>query len=151
MLRSIAERLNLPTIDQQAQQPGVRAAYRVTIRYHDRRAHDSVATLVQRGPQGADLETVYEGLFQRKPLRFAVEPAAFTAFSQGLALAGFDHRVDQEDIPSYGVDLWLFERAAAGYHHGIIVAPALASREHWALIKLAYTHLPEAVREIPVA
>jgi hypothetical protein len=148
-LRTISERLRLQPVEAVALQPGVRAAYRLTIRYHDRRARDSVATVVRDGPSGARLEVAFQGAFAGKPFRFQVEQTDYDAFTQGLNKLGFDKLEDQRQIPSYGVDLWLFERAAGTFYKSVIVAPALAPTTHWQLIRLAYTHVAEAVREVP--
>jgi hypothetical protein len=148
MLRSIAEQMGIIPTEQTALRPGVRAVYRLTIRYHDRRSRDSVATVTRRGGDGAELGVVFYGLFNHKPLIFPVTPQDYTAFSDGLSQLRFDRLDDQSGVPFYGVDLWMFERAAGSFYHSVIVAPELAEGTYWQLVRLAYTHLPEAVREI---
>lgn len=148
MLRSIAEQMGVMPTEQAAMRPGVRGVYRLTIRYHDRRSRDSVATVTRRGGEGAELAVTYYNLFNHKPLIFPVTPPDYAAFSGGLTQLRFDRLEDQSGIPFYGVDLWMFERAAGSFYHSVIVAPELTDGNYWRLVRLAYTYLPEAVREV---
>lgn len=146
-LRAIADRLQLPSVRQMAQQPGVRAVYRLTVYHHDRRALDSVATLRRVGEE-AHLTIVHERMFFIKPITHIIPLKRYESFTTGLQKLRFDHLGDQPDIPLYSLDLWMLERAAGSFVHGVIVAPAAASGAHAALIDIIQTHLPEALREI---
>jgi hypothetical protein len=147
-LRAIADQMQLKPIEKLTLQPGVWAVYRLTIRYHDRRARDSVATVTRSGAAGARLEVVFRRLFEDKPLLFRVQQADYEGLMTGLQQVHFDRLEDQHDIPSYGVDLWMWERAAGTFYKSVIFAPELATGEHERLVKLAHTHLQEAVKEI---
>ena len=57
----------LERVEKLALQPGVWAAYRLTIRYHDRRARDAVATVTRSGVDGVQVEVVFRRLFEDKP------------------------------------------------------------------------------------
>lgn len=148
ILTTIADQLQIPAVNKTAALPGVRDVYRLTIRYHDRRAHDSVATLIRRGSDGARLEVVYQGLFEHKAMHFPMTQKAYEGLVQGFQQMRFDHLSDQPNIPSYGVDLWLWERAAGTFYKSVILAPELADGTYWKLARLAWTYIDEAVREI---
>lgn len=147
LLRSIGDQMKLPPLDQIAHQPGISAAYRLTVRYHDRRAVDSVATL-RRWRDRAALEIVYLGLFDHRPLALPIEPARVEALTLALGQLRFDRLKDQPELPPYGVDLWLLERSAAGFYRGVILAPPLAQGVYAGLAAAVRAHLPEALREV---
>jgi hypothetical protein len=147
-LRFIAVRLGLPELEAEARQPGVVAAFRVTIQYHDARHPDQVATTIQTGgsiklaahyrrPSGKSLALNHSIPFER-----------FQALIGPLKKLGFDQLDDSEDLKWYGVDLWLVERAASGFHHDIIIAPETAKGVYRQIVELIREHLREAVRAI---
>jgi len=146
LLTTIVDQMKLPAMGKLALQPGVRAVYRLTIRYHDRRAHDSVATLIRRGSVGANLEVAFRGRFDNKPLQSLVSQADYEAIVAGFQKVNFDKLGDQPKIKSYGEDLWMWERAAGTFHKGVVLAPQEAEGVYWQLVRLAWTYLPEAVR-----
>lgn len=138
--------MKLVPIQKLALQPGVRAVYRLTIRYHDRRAYDSVATLIRTSGNGAMLEVVFRGRFEQKPLRSLVTQADYEALVSGFQKVNFDKLGDQPKLLSYGQDLWMWERAAGTFHKSVLLAPVGAEGVYWQLVRLAWTHLGEAVR-----
>jgi hypothetical protein len=148
LLRVIADELGLKPAEEIARQPGMRAVYRLTIRYHDSRSYDSVATVSRYVTNSPQLEITYRGLFDHKPLVLAIEQARFDAFTGALLKLRFDHLPDQPNIPTYGVDLWMIERAAGGFSRSVILAPKLAQGVYNDLIAAVRKHLPEAVKEL---
>lgn len=148
LLRVIADELGLKTPEQIAQRPGMRAIFRLTIRYHDSRSYDSVATLSRYVTDPPQLEVAYRGLFDRKPLVLSVGQHQFDAFAGALLRLRFDHLADQPNIPAHGVDLWMLERAAGGFAKSVILAPRLAQDVHARVITAIMEHLPEAAKEI---
>lgn len=148
LLRVIADELGLESAEQAARRPGMRAVYRLTIRYHDSRSYDSVATLSRYGAEAPRLEIAYRGIFGQKPLTFTVNQERFDALAGALLKLRFDHLSDQTHIPAYGADLWLLERAAGGFAKSIMLAPKLAKGIHADLIAVIQEHLPEAVKEV---
>jgi hypothetical protein len=146
LLTAIVEQMKLTPLEKLALQPGVRAVYRLTIRYHDRRAHDSVATVIRTGAVGATLEVVFRGRFDQKPLRFPVTQANYEGLVAGFHKVNFDKLGDQPKLMSYGQDLWMWERAAGTFHKSVLLAPEAADGVYWQLVRLAWTHLGEAVR-----
>lgn len=149
ILRAIADQLGVQPLSKVALQPGISAAYRLTVRYHDRRAADSLATLKRFGrEETASLEVVYRALFDGKPLLHTIDAERYTAFTTGLQTARFDNLTDQTNIPPHGVDLWLLERAAGGFAKSIILAPELTSNVYARIVYMVGTVLPEAIREV---
>lgn len=147
-LRAIADQMGLPSTRQIAQSPGVSAVYRLTVRYHDRRAADSVATLRRFGQGEARLEIVYRGLFNHKPVGAVLDEARYEAFVGAMRQVHFDSLADQQNIPPHGVDLWLVERAAGTFNKSVIIAPELTGSVYARLVYLVGSTLPEAVREV---
>ncbi len=148
LLRSIGDQMQLTPMQAIALRPGIGSVYRLTARYHDRRAHDSVGTLRRFGRERPTLEMVYRGLFDHKPVAVAIEPAKYEAFALALQKLRFDQLKDQPNLPTYGVDLWLLERAAGSFTKSLILAPELAKDVHAALVETVRTHLPELLREV---
>lgn len=147
-LFAIADQLELPILSHLARKPGVKALYRLTVRYHDRRAADSVATLTAMQVGSPTLEVIYRGLFEQKPLVFRVEPTRYEAFISTLDTLRFDRLPDQPNIPSFGVDGWLLERAAGSFSTSLMLTPERASGVYASLVALIRSRLPEAIREI---
>jgi hypothetical protein len=148
MLRSTADQAGVAPLREIAKQPFVSAAYRLIIRYHDRRAADSIATLRRIGRGEVLLEVVYRALFNHKPLAFRVEQERYDALVASLHSIRFDAMKDQLNIPTHGVDLWMIERAAGNFVKSVILAPELATDTHARLMEVVKVHLPEAVREV---
>jgi len=152
-LRFIAVRLNVPELKIAARQPGVAEALRITVQYHDGRHPDQVATLTKmQGSDAAKLAVHY-----RRPndkplvLDYPINAERFTKLNLALRALGFDKQDDQPDIPWYGADLWLVERAAGTFHHDVILAPDRAIGIHGEFVRLVRDHLLEAVRTIHVS
>ncbi len=146
ILKVIAESVGAKGMEQLGHEPGVKAVYRLTIRYHDRRAADSVATL--RWGNEASLSVVYRGLFLHKPVITAIERSRYEAFMQELNKLGFDRLTDQPNIPPHGVDLWLLERAAGSFYNSVVLAPELTGNVYARLVFEMQRLLPEATRAI---
>jgi hypothetical protein len=146
-LRAIADQMGLPPTRQIAQSPGVSAVYRLTVRYHDRRAADSVATLQRMGWGETVLEVYYRGLFNHKPVVTPLESPRYEALAAALRSIHFDTLPDQQNIPPHGVDLWLLERGAGAFNKSVIIAPELTGGVYAKLTYLVGSTLPEAMRE----
>ena len=149
-LRFIATRLSVPELEQVARQPGVAEAFRITVQYHDGRHPDQVATYIKMQTGSALRLTVHYRRASEKPLilEYNVDSQRFQAFNTALRKRGFDKLDDCDDIPWYGADLWLIERAAAHFHHDMIIAPDSAAGIHGEIVKLVREYLHEAVRGV---
>lgn len=150
-LRQVGERLGLAGLKAVTLQPGVNETLRLTIQYHDGRSPDSVATL-QRGIGGNCQLSVAYAHYDRNnlPYRYAFEvplldyQQLFTALRQSK----FDSLDDAQNLPNFGIDLWLLERGAGSFHHDVVIAPALADGHHREVMLAVRKWLPEAVREL---
>ncbi|MBZ0298774.1 MAG: hypothetical protein K8J31_03490 [Anaerolineae bacterium] len=147
MLRGITERMGLPPIRTLCKEPDVLGVYRITVDYYDRRAHDSCATLVIRR-SGAQLAMHYQRAFDQKPILYPIATIQLEAFSHALQTLKFDTLSDQPEIPLYGLDFWMVERAAGTFVHSVIISPQTAPGRHADLVRAIQTHLPEALRLI---
>jgi hypothetical protein len=148
-LRALAQRLGIPTVTALSRQPGVSGLFRVTAHYHDRRARDSVATLVRRNTGECTLGVVYDRLFDGRPISHPVTSERYQTFYAAVMSLDFDRMNDQPDIPPYDVtDVWLVERAAGTFAREVLVAPALAGGKHSMLVNAIRHGLPELVREV---
>lgn len=148
LLRAVQEATGQPPLRAIARLPGVSEIYRLTAHYFDRRGQDSVATLRCTRTR-AHVEIFYRGAFGGKPLVHDVPDARVQALVAALRSAGFDRLADQEDLPEHdATDVWLIERAAGTFSHGVIVAPALATGAHAAVAQGIRTYLPEMLKQV---
>ncbi len=150
LLRAIPTELGLAPTIEVVQRPGVAEVCRITVHYYDRRACDSVATLINSRMSGAALETVYRRALAQKPLTHVLDETRYRAFLMAIKTAGFDKLADQADLPAYdSTDVWMIERAAGSFCRSVVVAPDIAqSAPHRALITAVQTYLPEALRMV---
>lgn len=148
MMVSIGEQLGLKPLPEVARLPGMQAAFRLTIRYHDQRTCDSAATVQKMRPPGARLEVIHRGLFGQKPLNFTIEQPRYEAFAASLRQLSFDAMPDQADIPAHDVDLWMLERAAGSFHKRVIFVPQQIGSAYARLVQAVETSLSEALRVI---
>jgi hypothetical protein len=146
-LLAIAARCGLPSVGQLARQPGLQGVFRVTVSYHDQRARHTVTTLT-RAAVGYGLEIVFEGAVG-KPLYHPLDPDRFDAFARALVGVGFDRIKDAPDLPAPGKgDVWLIERAAGSFAHGLLLAPDRAEGVYMRLVNAVRHGLPEALRQV---
>lgn len=122
-LRLVAERAHAEPIKQIMRQPTVKGLYRVSIHYHDLRALDVVATVLRRGVTEATLTLSYDGLPHLKPIIHALSLERYNAFALALQKLHFDKLKDQPRLPQYGADVWMVERAASTFIHGLLLSP----------------------------
>jgi hypothetical protein len=149
VLRVIADRTGAAPLKQVALQPGLQAAYRISVHYYDKRACDSVATLCRfTSEDSRTLEVRYVGAFHEKPLFHQIELERYEAFMRSLQKIRFDHLTDQPGLPAHGIDLWLVERAAGSYSKSIILSPKYAAGAYAVIVDTVKTHLPEALRAV---
>jgi hypothetical protein len=147
-LRAIIEGTGVSSLADMVRRPGTRSVYRLTVHHHDGRARDSVATLIDHGQEGVKLEVVFRVTFAGKPLVYPVTTPRYEAFVRAVQSLRFDHLADQADLPPYGADLWLLERAAGSFTRSVVIAPALADGPYAVLVACVKTYLPEALREV---
>ncbi|MEP7287141.1 MAG: hypothetical protein ABI947_15410, partial [Chloroflexota bacterium] len=121
-----------------------------TIQYHDGRHPDQVATLIKMQASEMLTMAIHYRRANDKPLvlNHRIDLERFRTFDATLRKLGYDKLDDCDDIPWYGADLWLLERAASTFHHDMIVAPASVMGVHAEIVKLVRDSLHEAVRAI---
>ena len=146
-LLAVAARCGLPAVAALARRPGMRGVYRVTITYFDRRARNTVTTLTQPG-MNPQLEIAFDGAIG-KPLQHGFDPDRLRAFADALFGVGFDTLKDAPNLPAPGKgDVWLIERAAGSFAHGILLAPDEAAGPYARLVNAVRHGLPEALRRV---
>ncbi|MBN1967163.1 MAG: hypothetical protein JW910_21090 [Anaerolineae bacterium] len=146
-IRLIALRLKQDELRNLTRQPGINEVFRVTIQYHDARHPNQVATLT-RGHAACTLRAVYDSPGKDMYFTHAIEPERHQALVAALRRVNFDALDDQPDVPFFGVDLWLVERASGSFYHDVVLSPESARGFYRELILAIRTHLKEALREI---
>jgi hypothetical protein len=147
-LRFIAVRLRRPELRDVVRQPGVSAAYRITIHYDEGQYADQIATLVHGQGGAAVLEVAYRRAHQHPTFEFPFGAERYQAFDLAMRRLGFDRLDDQPDVVFPGTDLWLIERASGSYLHDVVLAPALAQGVYGWLVDTVRKHVREALRPI---
>ncbi|MBL8145629.1 MAG: hypothetical protein JNL34_04515 [Anaerolineae bacterium] len=146
-LLAVAARCGLPAVAKLARTPGMQGVFRVTIGYHDRRARDTVTT-IWRSVVEVRLEIAFDGAIG-KALQHPFDPDRFNTFAQALFGLGFDRLKDAPALPAPGkADVWLIERAAGSYAHGLLLSPGGAAGDYARLVNAVRHGLPEALRQV---
>ncbi len=147
-IRLIALRLRQDELRNVTQQPGVNEAFRVTIQFDDTQHPNQVATLT-RGHSGAcALKVVYDKPNKDVHFDYAVEAERYKALLMALRRVKVDSMDDQPDVPYFGVDLWLVERASGSFYHDVVLSPESARGFYRELILAIREHVKEVVRAI---
>ncbi len=147
-IRLIALRLRQDELRNVTRRPTVSEAFRVTIEYHDGRFPNQVATLTRGHAPGGTLKVVYDKPGKEVYFDYPVEPERYQALITTLRRIKFDRLDDQPDVPFFGVDLWLVERASGSYYHDVVLSPESARGFYRELILALQQHLKEALRTI---
>ncbi|MBX3061485.1 MAG: hypothetical protein KF726_00820 [Anaerolineae bacterium] len=148
-LRFIAARLQLSDLTQVVRQPGVGEALRVTIQYHDGRHPNQVATITKSQTGKVKLNVSYRRANDTSLVwNYDIELARYQTIGAALRRLNFDKLDDSPDVPWYGADLWLVERAAGSFHHDVIIAAEISTGNHREVTALIREGLKEAVRAI---
>jgi hypothetical protein len=147
-IRLIALRLKQDELRNLTQQPGVNEAFRVTIQYHDARHPNQVATLTRGHSGGGSLYVIYDKPNRDVHYRFPVSSEQYLALLLALRQVKFDRLDDQPEVPFFGVDLWLVERASGSFYHDVVLAPESARGHYRELLLAIRNHLKEGVRAI---
>jgi hypothetical protein len=72
----------------------------------------------------------------------------YKALLVALRRVSFDTMDDQPDVPFFGVDLWLVERASGSFYHDVVLSPEGARGFYRELVLALREHLKEALRPI---
>lgn len=149
MLREIAEQAGLPSLKVLAAQPGMKAAYRVTLYHQQMHLADSIATIKQGITiPDAQVEVVYHGHFENKPLVYKLSAQRYTAITGMFTGKAFDMLRDQEGVAPFNSAICLVERAAGTHVKSVTFAFHKANDAHLKLAETIRTYLPEVLREV---
>ncbi len=147
-IRLIALRLRQDELRNLTRSPLISEAFRVTIEYHDGRFPNQVATLTRGHGTGAALKVVYDKPGKEVFFTYPVEHERFQELNAALRRLKFDSLDDQPDVPFFGVDLWLVERASGSFYHDVVLSPESARGFYRELILTIHRLLKPAVRTI---
>lgn len=147
-IRLVAARLMQAEPRDLVQQPGINEVLRVTIAYHDGRHPNQVSTLMRGHGGDCTLLAVYDK--PGKDIRFThtISAERYALLLTTLRRLKFDTLDDQPDVPFFGVDLWLLERASGSFYHDVVLSPESARGFYREIVLALRTHLPEALRAI---
>jgi hypothetical protein len=152
-LRFIATRLRVPDLPQVVREPGTGEAFRITVQYHDARHPDQVATLSKSHASPTVSMVALQVVYRRASdnpltLQYEIEVERYQRLGAALRRINFDALDDPPDVPYFGADLWLVERAAGSFHHDVILPPAQAAGVYADIVALIHSTLREAIRAI---
>ena len=147
-IRLIALRLRQDELRHVVQRPGVNEALRVTIQYHDGRHPNQVATLMRGHGAECTLLVVYDRPGRDVRFAYPVALERYMTLLGALRRAGFDALDDQPDVPFFGVDLWLVERASGSFYHDVVLQPEAAAGLHGEIVSAIRAQLKEALRPV---
>jgi len=147
-IRLIALRLRQDELRNVTRRPTVSEAFRVTIEYHDGRFPNQVATLTRGHAAGGVLKVVYDKPGKDIYFDYPIAQERYQALITALRRIKFDSLDDQPEVPFFGVDLWLVERASGSYYHDVVLSPGSARGFYRELMLAIQQHLKEALRTI---
>ena len=109
---------------------------------------ETLASAQVRMPQVAELACSLErrGTLSLSPYPVTLE--RYMTLLSALRRAGFDALDDQPDVPYFGVDLWLVERASGSFYHDVVLQPESAAGLHGEIAGAIRTQLREALRPV---
>ena len=149
ILYQLARDLDLPDLMSVARRAGVMSVLQISVFYAERRLRHSVARVIEDQLGEVQMNLVYEGQHRRRPRPFSVARDRFERLTLALRQARFDTLRDQPGISYADHSLWLIQRAAGGYSHGVIVAPSKPEPPYSSIVNAIDAYLPAAVRELP--
>ena len=122
----------------------------VTAYYFGRRVRHSVARVIEYQLGEVEMLLVYEGFNRHKPLQLSVPKDHLEKLLRALRQARFDTLGDQDGLSFADRSLWLIQRAAGAYSHGVTVAPDRPQLPWSSIVNAIDDYLPGAIREVPL-
>jgi hypothetical protein len=147
-IRLVALRLRQDELRNLTQKPGINEVFRATIQFHDGRHPNQVATLTRGHGSGCTLKVVYDKPGKDVFFTYEVDADRYKALLGALRRIKFDDMDDQPDVPFFGVDMWLVERASGSFYHDVVLSPESARGFYRELVLAIREHLKEALRAI---
>jgi hypothetical protein len=148
-IRLVALRLKQDELRNVTRRPGINEAFRVTIQYHDGRHPNQVATLTRGHSQSCTLAVYYDKPGKTVQFSYPIESERYQKLFMALRRVKFDSLDDQPEVPYFGVDMWLIERASGSFYHDVVLAPESARGFYRELVMAIRDHLKEGLHEIP--
>ena len=146
---TILENTGVPPLKTLAAQPDTKSVFRFVVFYADRRARNSVSTLVEeRGFGASRLETIFEGFNRHKPMISSIPVSRLTALAGAFARVEFDRLSDGKSPDGKLRTLWLIERAAGAFYKAVMLSPHEPVLPYSTLVNAIDGYLPEAIREM---
>ncbi|MDE2821550.1 MAG: hypothetical protein OXI40_17600 [Chloroflexota bacterium] len=150
VIYQVAGDLGFENLNRVARRAGVMSVLQVTAYYFGRRAHHSVARVIEYQLGEVEMLLVYEGFNRHKPLRLSVPKDRLEKLVRALRQAKFDTLSDQDGLSFSDRSLWLIQRAAGTYSHSVIVAPDKPQLPWSSIVNAIDDYLPGAIREVPL-
>ena len=150
ILYQLAGDLGLADLSVVVRGAGVMSALQVSAYYVERRIRHSVARVIEHQLGGIEMQLVFEGVNRHRPLHSTVSRARFAKLVEALRGAQFDKLEDQAGLSYADHSLWLIERAAGGFSHGVIVSPSKPELPYSSIVNAIDAYLPSAIRELPL-
>ncbi|MBI5959010.1 MAG: hypothetical protein HY866_09760 [Chloroflexi bacterium] len=147
-IRLIALRLRQDELRSVAQKPGLNEAFRVTIQYPTPDHPNQTATFMRGHGDAGKLKVAYDKPGKDVYFDYAIPLDRYQALVVALRRVKFDTMDDQPDVPYFGVDLWLVERASGSFYHDVVLSPESARGFYRELLLAIREHLKEAIRPI---
>ena len=147
-IRLVALRLRQDELRNVVQKPGINEAFRITIQYDKSDHPNQVATLTRGHGEHCALKVVYDKPGKDVYFDHAIEQERYKALLTAIRRLKFDSLDDQPDVPFFGVDMWLVERASGSFYHDVVLSPESARGFYRELILALREHLKEALRAI---
>lgn len=147
-IRLIALRLRQDELRQVVQKPGINEVFRVTIQYDKGEHSNQVATLIRGNGDQCSLKVVYDKPGKDVYFDYPIEVERHKTLLAALRCLKFDEMDDQPELPFFGVQMWLVERAAGSFYHDVVLSPESARGFYRELVLAIREHLKEALRAI---
>lgn len=151
MLRMIAVRTDVTSLRRLAHEPMNREILRVTVLFSRSRAANSVTTVIREaGTERVRVESVFQGLFNHKPITREMDVDDYSEFALKLRVNGFDDLPQQSSEPlTANHDIWLVERASASFEKSVILPNQPHGKQPYdTILNLIKINIPEVEREI---
>jgi len=146
----LASQLGLPDLQRAASAAGVMSVLQVSAYYAERRVRHSVARVTEFQTGEIEMRVVFQGVSLAEPLRLTVARERIERLDEALLRVRFDKLGDQPGLSYAERSLWLIQRAAGTYLHGVMVAPDRPEAPYSTLVNAIDAYLPAAIREIPL-
>ena len=150
IIYQVADDLGFENLSRVARRAGVMSILQVTAYYSGRRVRHSVAQVIEYQLGEVQMQLVYEGFNRHKPLQLTVPKARLEKLVRALRQAKFDTLQDQDGLTFTDRSLWLIQRAAGAYSHGVVVAPDKPQMPWSSIVNAIDDYLPQAIREVPL-